>query len=48
MRLVTGVFLALLAITAAVDHSKFKKCEDLSFCQRHRNNFNEPEVRLLI
>jgi len=42
-----ALLLAALAFApaAAVDRSKFRTCEQASFCRRHRSVEAEPEVR---
>jgi hypothetical protein len=41
------ILLLSLFVGAAVcvDRSKFRTCEDASFCRRHRTVTSEPEVR---
>lgn len=46
--IVLGALLGSLASVSAVDRSKFRVCQDASFCRRHREVDSEPEVRSLL
>lgn len=40
------ILASLLYTVTAVDRSKFRTCQDASFCRRHRDKTSEPEVRI--
>lgn len=41
------ILASLLYTVTAVDRSKFRTCQDASFCRRHRDKTSEPEFRVL-
>lgn len=46
MMIRAAVLLAALTAATAVDRSKFRTCNDASFCRRHRSKTSEPEFRV--